>query len=241
MAPQTITDALAVLRIASHPSSVLPYCNVHAKGSSAEALFEAMLRAAAVLSDVPVCLVQNCPHPDASLHAAWDRFVTAWRVYSALPSDLSDEESETEWTAYQQAHVAVDQMMPSTAAGVAIRLKVALIAMAQSRQVTPETAFIGPPPSELTDTDHQLLWRLIEHLEGATVAAGPFVTPTAPESDAFAETIVAFQKEAPSSLAIPDTPTEAMLKAGAAAGGCSTETVRAAFAAMVDAYRREAA
>ncbi|WP_149168354.1 hypothetical protein [Azospirillum brasilense] len=355
MVPQTITDALAVLRIASHPSSVLPYCDVHAKGTSAAALFGALLRAAAFLSAIPAGPVQNCPQPDAELLAAWDlwcrpdtmpdgperqaavtsasqaeatietvpartpqgaavkamavvqlvlgrspdalegpmpedveddcasrvlwtlardlrrlwwwapcpsaptaaapngqhpdaRLLTLWErytaavnAYEALPDGLTDEDYEPSWLAVDGLRDEIEATMPLTLAGVAVRLKLHLIGLAEDAAVTP-SCFGGPMPAVLNSAgDLVALWRLIARLEGATVAAGPFVTPTAPETDAFAETIAAFRKEAPASLAIPDTPTEAMVRAGAAAGGCRPEQVRTMFAAMVEAYHREAA
>ncbi|MBB3264070.1 hypothetical protein FHW79_001685 [Azospirillum sp. OGB3] len=354
-APQTITDALAVLRIASHPSSTLPFCDVHAEGSTAEALFGALLRAAAFLSAVLAGPVQNCPQPDAELLAAWGlwcrpdtmpdgperqaaitaasqaevtietvpartpqgaavkamavvqlvlgrspdalegpmpedveddcasrvlwtlardlrrlwwwapcpsaptaaapngqhpdaRLLTLWERYTAavsaydgLPDGLTDEDYEPSWLAVDALRDEIEATMPITLAGVAVRLKLHLIGLAEDAAVTP-SCFGGPMPAVLNSAgDLVALWRLIEHLEGATVATGPCVTPTAPETDAFAETIAAFRTEAPASLAIPDTPTEAMVQAGAAAGGCRPEQVRTMFAAMVDAYHREAA
>ncbi|MFC5358814.1 hypothetical protein [Azospirillum himalayense] len=241
MAPQTITDALAVLRIASHPSSVLPYCDVHAKGTSAEALFGALLRAAAFLSAIPAGPVQSCTQPDAHLLTLWNRYTAAVSAYEALPDGLTDEDYEPSWLAVDALRDKIKATMPITLAGVAVRLKLHLIGLAEDAAVTP-SCFGGPMPAVLNSAgDLVALWRLIAHLEGATVAAGPFVTPTAPETDAFADTIAAFRTEAPASLAIPDTPTEAMVQAGAAAGGCRPEQVRTMFAAMVDAYRWEAA
>ncbi|WP_448208579.1 hypothetical protein [Azospirillum sp. sgz302134] len=61
------------------------------------------------------------------------------------------------------------------------------------------------------------------------------------QPDPFMDTIAAFDGASPKPLAIPDTPTDGMVQAGAAAAGIDTEQARLMFAAMVEAYRKEAA
>lgn len=61
------------------------------------------------------------------------------------------------------------------------------------------------------------------------------------ETDAFTDTISAFQDEAEKALCLPTAPTVDMLEAGAAAAGINIEQARAIYAAMADAYKKEAA
>lgn len=62
-----------------------------------------------------------------------------------------------------------------------------------------------------------------------------------PEPDAFADTVAAFEAEAPKPLCMPQAPTAHMVEAGAAAAGISREQAQAIYAAMADAYRQERA
>lgn len=61
------------------------------------------------------------------------------------------------------------------------------------------------------------------------------------QPDAFSDTISAFQGEAEKVLSLPTAPTMNMLEAGAAAAGIDIEQARAIYAAMADAYKKEAA
>ncbi|CAO3416521.1 hypothetical protein [Azospirillum argentinense] len=62
-----------------------------------------------------------------------------------------------------------------------------------------------------------------------------------PNADAFGAAISAFDQAAERVLALPLEPTPAMVDAAVAATGCTAAKARAGFAAMVEAYRREAA
>ena len=66
--------------------------------------------------------------------------------------------------------------------------------------------------------------------------AGP-----ASEADTFGAGVAAFDGAAEKALALPLEPTAAMVDAAVEATGCTPEKARAGFAAMVEAYRREAA
>lgn len=58
-------------------------------------------------------------------------------------------------------------------------------------------------------------------------------------ADAFGDTVAAIAGEAFAPLAIPQTPTDAMVAAGAAAAGVTPEQFAAGFAAAVEAYALE--
>ncbi|CAO3372920.1 hypothetical protein [Azospirillum argentinense] len=61
------------------------------------------------------------------------------------------------------------------------------------------------------------------------------------QPDGFADTISAFQGEAEKALSLPAAPTVDMLEAGAAAAGIDIEQARAIYAAMAEAYKKDAA
>ncbi|GAA4250613.1 hypothetical protein GBZ26_03315 [Azospirillum formosense] len=80
------------------------------------------------------------------------------------------------------------------------------------------------------------------HLTAArSLEAGLRAMATAPEADAFGAAISAFDQAAERALALPLEPTPAMVDAAVAATGCTAAKARAGFAAMVEAFRREAA
>jgi hypothetical protein len=80
------------------------------------------------------------------------------------------------------------------------------------------------------------------HLTAArSLEAGLRAMATAPDADAFGAAISAFDQAAERALALPLEPTPAMVDAAVAATGCTVAKARAGFAAMVEAFRREAA
>ncbi|CAO3447372.1 hypothetical protein [Azospirillum argentinense] len=80
------------------------------------------------------------------------------------------------------------------------------------------------------------------HLTAArSLEAGLRAMAAAPDADAFGAAISAFDQAAERALALPLEPTPAMVDAAVAATGCTAAKARAGFAAMVEAYRREAA
>lgn len=61
------------------------------------------------------------------------------------------------------------------------------------------------------------------------------------DADAFADTIAAFEAEAPATLALPQEPTGRMVDAGASAAGITPAQFQAAYAAAVEALKLERA
>ncbi|WP_188092581.1 hypothetical protein [Azospirillum sp. B21] len=61
------------------------------------------------------------------------------------------------------------------------------------------------------------------------------------DADAFADTVMAFEAEAPATLALPLEPTGRMIDAGAGAAGITPEQFQAAYAAAVEALKLERA
>ncbi|MGY0713120.1 hypothetical protein [Azospirillum argentinense] len=114
-------------------------------------------------------------------------------------------------------------------------------AIAATVPTTPEEAVVVV--SILTNPDIGLEAGQTEtHLTAArSLEAGLRAMATAPNPDAFGAAISAFDQAAERVLALPLEPTPAMVDAAVAATGCTAAKARAGFAAMVEAYRREAA
>lgn len=84
------------------------------------------------------------------------------------------------------------------------------------------------------------LWRIVERLteHHKVIHAAHVVQQNA---DAFADTVAAFEAEAPSTLAVPLEPTGRMVDAGASAAGITPAQFQAAYAAAVEALKLERA
>jgi hypothetical protein len=89
------------------------------------------------------------------------------------------------------------------------------------------------------------LWRLAKGLRNLTRAAPRADLAGAndqrQDADAFADTIAAFEAEAPATLALPQEPTGRMVNAGASAAGITPAQFQAAYAAAVEALKLERA
>lgn len=116
-------------------------------------------------------------HPDARLFALWNRYVAAVNAYDGLPDGLTDEDYEPFWLVVDALRDEIEATMPLTLAGVAVRLKLHLIGLAEDATVIP-SCFGGPMPEVLNSTgDLVALWRLIEHLESLGLSGNSVTRP----------------------------------------------------------------
>ncbi|TWA90675.1 hypothetical protein FBY14_104179 [Azospirillum brasilense] len=124
---------------------------------------------------------------------------------------------------------------PRTAAGIAVILRV----LYDHSGGKPEAC----GPTENSDWMVKALWTAIQACErlGATRSARKSTPDSGQQPDGFADAISAFQGEAEKALSLPTAPTVNMLEAGAAAAGIDIEQARAIYAAMAEAYKKEAA
>ncbi|CAO3350913.1 hypothetical protein [Azospirillum palustre] len=84
------------------------------------------------------------------------------------------------------------------------------------------------------------LWRAAEGLRNLTDAA-PAANDQRQHVDAFADTVAAFEAEAPATLALPLEPTGRMVDAGASAAGITPAQFQTAYAAAAEALKLERA
>lgn len=84
------------------------------------------------------------------------------------------------------------------------------------------------------------LWRAAEGLRSLTDTL-PAANDQRQDADAFADTVAAFEAEAPATLALPQEPTGRMVDAGASAAGITPAQFQAAYAAAAEALKLERA
>ena len=131
-----------------------------------------VLGAAAAALALPTMVPAAAPtnHPDAQLLQLWDNLGAAWRKIEALSEDATDEDAEPFWQAHDRVRDEIEATMPLTMAGMAVRLKLALIGLSQSQDVTPITNFRRPMPED-EDADLAALWRMVEFIDSRASVA----------------------------------------------------------------------
>ncbi|MBK1838007.1 hypothetical protein JHL17_11340 [Azospirillum sp. YIM B02556] len=175
---------------------------------------------------------------DIDLFNAYDALLKAMRAESALPDSASDEEREPHEQAMEAAADHLVTLAPATPRGAAILLRYLFLRTCST--IEAERAFLrGDEPNEegLTDYQSLILWRTVKMLEALPAAAND----QHQEPDAFADTVAAFEAEAPATLALPQEPTGRMVDAGASAAGITPAQFQAAYAAAVEALKLERA
>lgn len=182
--------------------------------------------------------------------AANDQLRQAWEELYRLdtecvPDDLDD------WAACEAYNRSVDEACKRVlAAPVQTVADIGVFARFALRGVTIQWGACETEPQELaardqipTDRGQQLmvaLWRIVERLteHHKVIHAAHVVQQNA---DAFADTVAAFEAEAPATLALPLEPTGRMVDAGASAAGITPAQFQAAYAAAVEALKLERA
>ncbi len=185
------------------------------------------------------------PHLDAELVEA----ATRWLDMLELDDPTPEQEAEAD-----RLHDRIVALPARTAAGAVAKAaaltedaKGCVLGLEEGDQLYPLLRSIEP--TEESEPVAQLARRLarnIRVLDDDALAAELTITALRtgqrrPGRDDFAAAVETFQTEAPAALTIPTEPSPGMIAAAAAATGCSPERVRAGYAAMVAACRREAA
>ncbi|KAA0582679.1 hypothetical protein [Azospirillum sp. Sh1] len=178
------------------------------------------------------------PVGDVDLSSAYSSLLEAMRAESALSDSASEEERQPYEEAMEAAADYLVTLSPETPCGAAILLRYLFLRTCCTLEG--ERAILsGSEPNEedLTDFQARILWRTIKMLEALPTAAND----QRQEPDAFADTIAAFEAEAPATLALPLEPTGRMVDAGASAAGITPAQFQAAYAAAVEALKLERA
>ncbi|MGA1858828.1 hypothetical protein VH569_22795 [Azospirillum sp. 11R-A] len=103
----------------------------------------------------------------------------------------------------------------------------------------------GTLPADNERESVAALWRVAKCLRNLANATPDARVPAAndqrQDADAFADTVAAFEAEAPATLALPQEPTGRMVDAGASAAGITPAQFQVAYAAAVEALKLERA
>ncbi|MBP2233401.1 hypothetical protein J2847_006739 [Azospirillum agricola] len=179
------------------------------------------------------------PHPDALVLAAWSEYVRVSTAFDALPLTISDEEAEPLACELDACRDRMEGIPATTLEGVLLKLRYLFAALMESQDAI-DAAIYGKPASAALlhtlslDCRERMLWNMIQPVPLAT-AANDHQTKV----DAFADSVAAFEAEAPVTLALPLEPTGRMIEAGATAAGITPEQFQAAYAAAMDALKLE--
>ncbi|CAO3453804.1 hypothetical protein [Azospirillum argentinense] len=167
-------------------------------------------------------------NPDAELLALGNEMTA---LIDLVYRNLDDDGLERLTDRLVQIDSRIAEIVPTTPEGAAIKLRAIWNLFTED----PDEHRYGAQPK--TELRKKAIWNLIGEVKQmggvrATASANP---------DPFSDTLLAFQDEAEKALCLPTAPTVDMLEAGAAAAGIDIEQARAIYAAMADAYKKEAA
>ncbi len=190
------------------------------------------------------------PVPSAELRKAWDELVALDAEVTTLPGEALDN-GEYDAIAERSRDAArrVLTAPAHTVGDLEILAKLALRSLifyfgvdeAQVRAWLTD----GSLPGDNERDSLAALWRLAKGLRNLTRAAPRANLAGANDqrqnADAFADTIAAFEAEAPTTLALPLEPTGRMVDAGASAAGITPAQFQTAYAAAVEALKLERA
>ncbi|WP_042693626.1 hypothetical protein [Azospirillum sp. B506] len=183
------------------------------------------------------------PAPDrkdgSEISNAFDALLDAMKAESALPEDMSDGDREPYENKMMAAADHLADLAPKTFCDAAILLRYLILRVCCDTLESEQAFLRGAEPSEadLVDFRARILWWVVKMLEASPAAAND----QHQNADAFADTVAAFETEAPATLALPLEPTGRMVDAGASAAGITPAQFQAAYAAAVEALKLERA
>ncbi|CAO3401844.1 hypothetical protein [Azospirillum palustre] len=185
------------------------------------------------------------PAPSEELRKAWGELVALDAQVETLPPEALENGAYD--AIAEQARVAAGRILAAPATTIrdmeiltrfALR---ALILYFGIDEVQVRAWFAdGTLPAGNERESVAALWRAAEGLRNLTDPT-PAVNDQRQDTDAFADTVAAFEAEAPTTLALPQEPTGRMVDAGANAAGITPAQFQAAYAAAVEALKLERA
>lgn len=186
-------------------------------------------------------------HPDAELIDTTGQWFAMVDGFNGMEGDPTPEQMAEA----DRLHSGIVALPACTAAGVLAKAAALTSRMVGCVAGLEEGDQLYPLLRSMATTEEaepvaQLARRLVGHLQEidrdslhAETAITALRTDPPQRSD-FAAAIGAFKGAAPAGLCMPDSPTGAMLEAGASVGGINPDQARAIYVAMADAYRLEA-
>ena len=190
------------------------------------------------------------PAPSADLRNAWDELIALDAQVETLPAEALENGAYD--AIVERSRAAARRVLTApahTVADLEILAKLALRSLifyfgVDEAQVRAWLTDGGLPGDNERDS-LAALWRVAKGLRNLTTTAPGTDLAAANDqrqnADAFADTIAAFEAEAPATLALPQEPTGRMVDAGASAAGITPAQFQAAYAAAVEALKLERA
>ncbi|WP_455172675.1 hypothetical protein [Azospirillum largimobile] len=190
------------------------------------------------------------PAPSADLRKAWDELVALDAQVETLPAEALENGGYD--AIVERSRDAARRVLTApahTVGDLEILAKLALRSLifyfgvdeAQVRAWFTD----GDLPGDNERDSLAALWRVAKGLRNLTSAVPDARARAAndqhQDADAFADTVAAFEAEAPATLALPLEPTGRMVAAGASAAGITPAQFQTAYAAAVEALKLERA
>lgn len=190
------------------------------------------------------------PAPSEELRQAWSELVALDAQVATLPGEALDNGGYD--AIAERSAVAAGRILAApvnTIRDLEILTRFALRALIHffGIEETQVRAWFtdGPLPADSERESVAALWRVAKCLRNLTNATPDARVPAAndqhQDADAFADTVAAFEAEAPATLALPLEPTGRMVDAGASAAGITPAQFQTAYAAAVEALKLERA
>ncbi|HYD68494.1 hypothetical protein [Azospirillum sp.] len=174
----------------------------------------------------------GAPPADQLLVLAWAGYVAAVAEMGQATHPDKDGESQRRVTACAEV---LESHPAHTPVGIAAKLRYLVSGIHDSPAAWKALVEGGSLQDAIVDDSRaKALWDVISEVEALVMA--PVVEP-----DAFADTVAAFENAAPEPLCMPQSPTDAMVQAGAAAAGITLKRFANAYAAAVEAFKGERA
>ncbi|WP_434626060.1 hypothetical protein [Azospirillum sp. B2RO_4] len=190
------------------------------------------------------------PAPSEELQKAWGELVALDVQVEALPGEaLDDGRYDAIVERSRDAARRVLTAPAHTVGDLEILAKLALRSLIFHFGIDEAEVRAWFTDGDLAGDDERdslaALWRVAKGLRNLTKATPGALVPAANDqhqnADAFADTVAAFEAEAPATLALPLEPTVRMVDAGASAAGITPAQFQAAYAAAVEALKLERA
>lgn len=190
------------------------------------------------------------PSPSEELRRAWDELVALDAQVAALPPEALENGAYD--AIVERSRDAARRILTApahTVGDLEILAKLALRSLIFYFGVDEAQVRVwftdGDLPGDNERDSLAALWRVAKGLRNLTDATPDARVPSAndqhQDADAFADTVAAFEAEAPATLALPLEPTGRMVDAGASAAGITPAQFQAAYAAAVEALKLERA
>lgn len=189
--------------------------------------------ATAALASLSAAPALDAGIADAELLAAFEE----WKRESIAAETQPTDTFTTHDAAVDRAADLIEMLPALTLAGALVKLRFLFARRGEGPEhYDAVLRDMGLSEKAFSDYRDRMVWRLIRDLERIAAAS-----PSIAQPDTFADTVAAFEAEAPGMLSVPQIPTQAMEQAATQLAGITPEQFRYAYAAALEAFKGERA